>query len=143
MSERQLHLFRGRRQRGEVLPAPPEFALQCMVADSLRKWASDGWLWFHYPSGEKRNAITGARLKRAGVARGISDFLLLPPDGAPEPHCHCLELKRRGGRLSDHQIAFGLWCKANSYPFNVAYSYEEAISVLKRWGALKMGVQVQ
>jgi hypothetical protein len=78
-----------------------------------------------------------------GVLPGVSDLLLFPPLGASEPHVHCLELKRRGGRLTEAQAGFALWCKLNRYPHAVAYSYEEAVAILKGWGALRVGVHVQ
>jgi hypothetical protein len=38
-----------------------------------------GWQWTHLPFGEKRSAVTGARLKRMGTKRGWPDFILLSP----------------------------------------------------------------
>jgi hypothetical protein len=144
MSEpRQLHLFKSRRQRGLRPPAATEWAVHCMVADTLRRWASPNWIFTHFPAGEKRDAMTGARLKRMAVQPGIADFLFLPPAGATQPRTHFLELKRRGGKLSPAQCEFALWCRLNGYPFEVADSYEAAIAILKRWGVLRTGVHVQ
>lgn len=143
MTERQLHLFRSKRQRGEAAPSPLEFQTHCAVADTLRRWATPNWVWCHYPAGEKRADATGARLKRMGVLPGISDFLLFPPAGAPEPHVHCLELKRLGRRLSELQAEFQLWCKLNRYPFEVADNYETAVRILQGWGALRTGIHIQ
>jgi hypothetical protein len=147
MSERQLHLFRGRRQRGEVLLAPPEFKLHCMVADSLRKWLSHGWVWTHIPLGEKRDKVTGSRLKRMGVSPGWPDFIFIPPvfpakPGVP-PRPAFLELKRRGAKLTEHQAGFALWCRLNGCPHAVAYSYDEAVKILQELGVLRKGVHVQ
>jgi hypothetical protein len=142
MSGRQLQLFGARRQRGRQAPPPLEFAVHCMVADALRRWASPNWVWTHIPLGEKRSAVTGARLKRMGVNPGWPDFLFIAPrDENLRPHF--LELKRRGGQLTEAQAGFALWCKLNGCPYAMAHSYQEAVEVLKSWGALRAGVHVQ
>jgi hypothetical protein len=141
---RQLHLFRSKRQRGTVAPAPLEFAVHCMVADTLRRWATPGWIWTHLPMGERRDAVTGARLKRMGTQPGWPDLLLIPPLlGGDKARPHFLELKRRGGRLTEHQAGFALWCKLNDCPHEVADSYEAAVKILQAWGALMHRVKVQ
>jgi len=135
---RQLHLFGGPRQRGTAAPPPLEFVLQCMVADTLRRWATPGWLWTHVASGELRQPITAARLQRMGVQRGWPDFLLLAPGGRP----HALELKRRRtGRVTDEQDAFAQWCEVNGCPHAYVDTYPAAVAALKRWGAVRAGIE--
>ena len=135
---RQLHLFGGRRQRDVAPPSAPEFLFHCMIADTLRRWATPGWLWTHLPMGEERQPITAAKLKRMGVQRGWPDFILLAPHRGS---AHFLELKRRkGGKPTDEQAAFGYWCGANGYQHAFVYDYAEAIEVLKRWGAVRAGI---
>src|SRR5258707_4612835 len=95
----QLHLFKGKKQRGTKLPPPLEFALHCMVADTVRRWIRPGWIWTHIANGEKRDAITGARLKRMGVTARFPDLMFFGPRGRV---CF-LELKRPGGRLDENQ----------------------------------------
>jgi 'Cold-shock' DNA-binding domain len=63
---RQLHLFRGRKQCGIAPPVASEYQLHCAVADTVRRWIMPGWIYTHIASGEKRNAVTAARLKRSG-----------------------------------------------------------------------------
>jgi VRR-NUC domain len=140
---RQLHLFRSRRQRGMAPPPPLEFEVHCALADTLRRWAMPNWLWTHLPFGERREAITGARLKRMGTQAGWPDLILIPPRGHSIQRPHFLELKRRGGSLSEQQVAFALWCKLNDCPHAVANSYEAAVAMLQQWGALRTGVKVQ
>jgi hypothetical protein len=41
-----------------------EFAVQCSLVDALRKFAAPDRLWLHIGNGERRDAITGSRLKR-------------------------------------------------------------------------------
>lgn len=144
MTERQLHLFKSQRQRGVARPMPLEFPVHCMVADTLKRWASPGWVWTHLPMGERRDAITGARLKRMGTQPGWPDFIFIAPAlSARSMRPHFLELKRRGGRLTDTQSDFAQWCEANGCPHAVAHSYAEAVAALKGWGALWSGVKVQ
>jgi VRR-NUC domain-containing protein len=140
----QLHLFKSSRQRGVAVDVRgSEFQLQCAVADTLKRWAAPNWVYTHIPLGEERTTAAGARLKRMGTMPGFPDFILLPPAGAPEPHAHFLELKRQGGKLSELQASFQLWCMLNGYPFAVADSYEAALAILQQWGAVRTGVHVQ
>lgn len=142
MSERQLHLFRSKRQRGVAAPPPSEFELQCKVADDLRRWATPNWAWTHFPAGERRDDVTGARLKRMGLMPGWPDFILIAP-AQSHPRPHFLELKRPGGKLTEHQAGFALWCQLNKCPHAVTSDYRTAVRILQAWGALRSGVRVQ
>lgn len=135
---RQLDLLKGPRQKGVKPPPAPEFAIHCMVADTLRRWASDGWFWTHTASGEKRDKSTGARLKRMGLKPGLFDFLLIDPHGLH----YWLELKRKGEKLSDEQQAFQAILLKATVDHAMADSYYEAVRVLKYWGAVKGVVHV-
>jgi hypothetical protein len=141
---RQLRLFGPRRQRGVAVDySPSEFQLHCAVADTLRRWSAPNWVFTHMPLGEERTAAAGARLARMGTMPGWPDLILLSPNDHPIQRPHFLELKRRGGRLTELQAAFQLWCRLNGCPFAVADSYASAVEVLKKWGALRTGVNVQ
>jgi hypothetical protein len=143
MTERQLHLFKGRRQRGIKAPPPLEFAVQCALAGMLKKWSTPGWIFTHLPMGEKRPPGAGARLKRMGTARGWADLVFLAPRGHPIQRPFFLELKRRNGKLTELQAGFALWCQFNDCPHAVADSYEAAVKILQEWGVLRAGVHVQ
>jgi hypothetical protein len=135
MSEpRQLHLFKGRRQRGLRLPPGLEFHLHVSVADVLRRWIMPGWRWTHIASGEYRTPATAARLKRMGVQPGWPDLILLGPRGLG---VYFLELKRRGGKPTVEQHAFEEWCRDNGYPFAVTDDFKTATATLMEWGALR------
>jgi hypothetical protein len=140
---RQLSLFASRRQRGVAVDySPSEFQLHCAVADTLKRWSAPNWVFTHLPLGEERSALAGARLKRMGTMPGWPDIILIGPKDHPIQRPHFLELKRRGGRLTEPQSAFQLWCMLNGCPFAMAESYEAAIAILKDWGALRTGVHV-
>jgi len=145
MRPRQLNLLTGKPDR---IPAVSEFAMQCTIADALRRWAKPTWLWQHIPGGEERPAefidgkrvsFAGARIKRAGFNPGWPDFMLIAPMGK----LHCLELKRRGGQLSTEQAAFGVWCMTNGVPFTIARSGGEAFDTLTQWGVWRAEVKLQ
>jgi len=112
MTERQLHLFRSKKQRGVIVrPRTSEFQLQCQVAEVLRRWCSEWWIYTHLPMGEKRDPVTAMRLKRMGTMPGWPDFQFF----GPRREVAFLELKRPGGggRVSEEQLAVSTrlqWC---------------------------------
>lgn len=149
--DEQLPLF-GRRKRRPGRGSR-EFNLHVMVADVLERLATKGWQWTHLPFGEHRNPITGARLKRMGTKRGWPDFILLPPMEivpnilAPErrvslyPRPCFLELKRKGGKLTEEQHELMLWMIANGYIYVVADNFNTALDILREWGAIRSTVR--
>jgi hypothetical protein len=129
----QLHLFTRRKAR--KLPPAKEFATHCAVADLLRVSLSPGWIWFHYPAGENRDARTGARLKRMGTKAGVADFLFISP---PNGLFHALELKRGNLKPTPEQLEFLHQVKAAGGKANWCNSFDGAVAVLKHWGALRV-----
>jgi VRR-NUC domain-containing protein len=126
---------RHRRQR-------PEAAIHAAVCDHLRLRAKPRVLWLHPANGERRDAITGAKLKRMGVLAGASDLLLFRPGACP--HCgsarlegFALELKSDGGRLTDAQREF-LWRFSEVGGHTcVAEGLDRALAVLEQWEILR------
>lgn len=132
MSGEQLDLLT--RRKAKKPPPAKEFAIHCMVADTLRIACSPGWIWWHTPNGELRNRSTAGRLKRMGVKPGITDILLLSPQG----QLHALELKAKGDRPSTEQFSFmGVVCLSGGRA-QWADSFEAAIRILKDWGAVRV-----
>jgi hypothetical protein len=137
---RQLDLLKDpRRQRGTKPPPAKEFAVHCMVADTLRRALASGWIWFHPANGELRDDATGGRLKRLGVRPGVSDFILVAPAGG---RVHALELKRRGERPTEAQTAFLVAVRAAGGKAEWADSYQVAIEILAAWGALRRKIEI-
>lgn len=115
-------------------PPAPEFAVQCMVADTLRRFGARDWRWSHLPFGEYRTDATAGRLKRMGVMPGWPDFLLLSPAGTP----YFLELKRdKLGRLNDDQQDFADWCQAHGVAHAVRARFGDIVDQLQAWDALR------
>ncbi len=131
----QLSLFT--RRKAARPPPAREIALHCMVADTLRLSQAPGWYWMHYPAGELRAKATAGKLKRMGTKAGVADFLLFSP---PQAMLHALELKRRGERPSDEQDAFLRLVRAIGGKSDWADSYDEAIGILHRWGAVRVRI---
>jgi len=133
----QLSLFKGKRQRGVKAPAPLEFAIHCMIADTLRLQCK--WLYWHTPNGELRSIQTAAKLKRMGVKPGVADFLLVEPGRG---RMFGLELKRQGETPTDSQWDFGRTLIAAGGAWEWCDTYDGAIAILKRWGALPKGLTI-
>ena len=124
----------GRRPRARRCPLanPRELVLHKATVDLLRKIAKPEWRWSHFPSGEKRDVRTAARLKSMGLQRGWPDLVLIAPDG----RFHGLELKRVGEQLTDDQEDFQMWCIRHGVRYAVAWSIDEVMMILGAWGAI-------
>jgi hypothetical protein len=143
----QLNLFKSRRQRGTQPPPPKEFALHCVVADTVRRWILPGWIWTHFPAGEarpheivggKRISMTGARLRRMGLNPGFPDFQFFHAQG----RCAFLELKRHGEVGTEEQDSIGAHLKNAGHDYLLTDKIEEAIASLVAWGVLR-SIKVQ
>lgn len=130
---RQLHLFRGRKQRGSAPSAPSEFSLHVAVADLLRRWSLPNWEWVHLPFGEHRTAATAGRLARMGVRKGYPDFALFCADG----RVMFLEIKRPGAKLSPDQKRIADHMRRAGHAYEMADSIERAVAVLVAWGVVR------
>lgn len=121
------------RRARQTLPPPLEVQEHIAVVDALRAGCSSGWLWTHIPSGEERDKRVAAKLQRMGVQPGWPDLLLIDPEGM----VHGLELKRvKRGHLNKAQQAFATACQGRAVLYAVARGAEEAIAILRMWGAL-------
>lgn len=122
--------------RAKALPLPLELQSHIGVADALRAACRPLWLWSHFPAGEHRSVATGHRLKRMGLQKGWSDFVLM----SPEAMVHWLEMKRGKAPLTEEQEAFRDACWAIGVPWALARSLDEALHQLVEWGALPRSV---
>ena len=136
----QLHLFKGKRQRGIAAPPPREFATQCALADTLKRWCNPDWWYTALPFGEYRTPATANRLKRMGVRGGLPDFLFLHKLGDTA----WLELKRgKLGRLSVEQAMMLEYLTHRGDIMLMALSYAEAVAMLQDIGILPKTIKVQ
>jgi hypothetical protein len=96
-----------------------------------------GWRYTHIPLGEKRDKITGAKLKAMGVKPYWPDFIFIGPHFTFLPSFRCvtaiafLELKRKGRKLSKGQEEFKMWAISLGIPHCTADNLNDAIKFLK------------
>ena len=98
-----------------------------------------GWIYTHIASGERRDQVTAARLKRMGVTAGFPDLMFIGPRG----QVCWIELKARGGRLGEAQAAVAAHLVAAGHGYLCSNDYRDVIETLKAWGVLRVAVSVQ
>ena len=69
------------------------------------------------------NALEGARFKTLGVVAGVSDLILLAPNG----NTYLIELKDQTGKQSDHQKAFQQQATNLNHNYLIIRSLQEFI----------------
>ena len=83
------------------------------------------------PNGGKRNKIEAVRLKKEGVLAGVSDVFL--PVSRGKYHGMYLEMKVKGGKLSDNQKWWMSETTKQGYLSIVCYGWQEASETIKRY----------
>jgi hypothetical protein len=111
-----------------------EFRLSCAVADHLARILPPDVLHSHFPAGEARTAITGARLKRMGLQKGWADYLIFHPGGVL-----AIELKAGAGKASDEQCAFGNKLHALGGVYRICRSLDDVDAALSDAGVMARG----
>lgn len=135
---RQLHLFKGKRQRGTKAPAIKEFSLHAIIGDVLKRWCNPSWRYTHMPMGEKRDAATAGRLARMGVTGGWPDFMFVHESGAMA----WLELKRPGsGRPSEQQKQLAFFLMRGGHGYLLTDNFEDALAALRDWTIVPASVR--
>jgi hypothetical protein len=130
---RQLHLFKSRRQRGTAAPLAAEYQLHCAVVDTIMP----GGIFTHIASGEKREKVTAARLKRMGVAAGFPDLIFFGVNG----EVACVELKEASNRLSEAHQAMCAHLEGCGFPYLCTDGVDQAIEWLKDDGDIARRVR--
>lgn len=88
-----------------------------------KKWPELAQM-FAVPNGGQRHIAVAAKLKAEGVKAGVPDIFLPAPRGAA--HGLFIELKAKGGRVSDAQRAMLAALARQGYACLVCYGWEEA-----------------
>lgn len=86
-------------------------------------------LLFAVPNGGRRHPAVAAAMKREGVKRGVPDLML--PVARCGLHGLFLEMKAADGRLSPEQKRWRDMLIAQGYGVAVAFSFEDAKTVLE------------
>lgn len=86
---------------------------------------------FAIPNGGVRNIGTAVKLKKEGVLAGVPDlFLMIPMNGY---HGLWIEMKVKGGRVSDSQKEFIGAATLMGYPAVVCYGFDEAKNAINNY----------
>lgn len=83
------------------------------------------------PNGGSRHIVTAVNLKAEGVLAGVSDLFLMIPKG--EYHGMFIEMKAKGGNLSDKQKDFMGAATLMGYQAVVCYGFDEAKEAITKY----------
>jgi hypothetical protein len=86
---------------------------------------------FSIPNGGVRHIGTAVKLKKEGSMAGVPDlFLMIPMNGH---HGLWIEMKIKGGRVSDSQKEFMESATLMGYPAVVCYGFDEAKDAINKY----------
>jgi hypothetical protein len=122
-------------RRRRQIPISEE-AIHKAVIDALHFLHAPGVVFYHVPNGGWRHPTTAGRFVRMGVRSGVPDITIHLPGGRTA----FLELKAATGRLSPEQQRFMDQVAAIGCLTAVAYAIDEALEILRRWGAVRSPV---
>ena len=88
-------------------------------------------LLFAVPNGGRRDAKTGAILKREGVQAGVSDMILLCPN--KQYHALCIEMKTHEGSQSKLQKEWQEAVEEQGYKYAVCRSLDSFIKEVNEY----------
>lgn len=109
-----------------------------LTEDELQTWCIDyaervhpSLLVVHIPNGGQRHPVVAAKLKAMGTRAGVLDLLFILPNG----RVHWVEMKTKGGRVSDNQKAFMGLLDNRGHTHEVCWSQDEWMALCKRMAA--------
>jgi VRR-NUC domain len=111
----------------------PEHVFQVRLVKWLTENAYPDSVWFAVANGELRHINVALRLKAEGVRSGVPDLCFLLRHG----RTGWLELKVKGGSLSDAQRGFATKAKKLGHLWAPVKTLNDAAIVLKHWGVIK------
>lgn len=114
-----------------AMESPTEHQIQCAVIDFC---ALKGIPIFAIPNGGDRHVAVAVKLKKEGVKSGVPDLFI--PVIRPNFGGMFLEMKRKGGKLSDVQKFWLNQLEEEGYRVKVAFSVDEAIKAIEDYTAL-------
>jgi len=103
---------------------------QICVVDFLRMHPEKP-LFYAIPNGGSRNKIEAANLKKEGVVAGVSDLFIAEPRHGF--HGFYIEMKAKGGRVTEKQRQFLKRASKNGYEIAVCYGADDAIDLIKEY----------
>lgn len=111
--------------------SPTEHQIQCAVVDFC---ALKGIPIFAIPNGGDRHVAVAVKLKKEGVKSGVPDLFI--PIIRGKVGGMFIEMKRKGGKLSDVQKFWLNQLEEEGYRVKVAFSVDEAIKAIEDYTAL-------
>src|SRR4051812_41829474 len=87
------------------------------------KLAYPNILIFHCPNGGSRNGAEGAKLKKMGVLKGVSDVIVMHPKGIHTGLV--MELKVKPNKPTEDQYEFMRRARGAGWMARVCYSFDE------------------
>lgn len=108
-----------------------EHQIQCAVVDFC---ALKGIPIFAIPNGGDRHVAVAVKLKKEGVKSGVPDLFI--PVIRSNYGGMFLEMKRKGGKLSDVQRFWLDQLEEEGYRVKVAFSVDEAIKAIEDYTKL-------
>lgn len=141
MSDYDLAVYR--RRNGEPdLPLPPKPRKrpsneESRIQQAVIRWWSVAcrqhglpeFLLYAIPNGHRRDAVTGAILKKEGLRAGAPDLNLDVPTA--KYHGLRIEVKTASGKPSPEQVAFIGELRARGYMAGCAYGYDDAVRFIQ------------
>lgn len=111
--------------------------LQIHVVKLLEAYGRPDIEWHHVPNGADRHPAVAAKLKLAGVKRGVADLKFVI-EGQPI----AVELKTEIGTLSADQLDWRKTFERAGGKYFVAFGLQEAIGVLKGIKAFRQNINI-
>lgn len=105
-------------------PSQEEYRLQVSIVKylSLKQNQRKDFIFFAVPNGEKRDQVTAAKLKAAGVLSGVSDLILVFKNKVV-----FVELKTLKGKQSPNQVLFEGQVKKLGYDYIIWRSLDDCV----------------
>lgn len=110
----------------------PEDEIQRAVFKHIAQRGARGLFAFAVPNGGYRRPAEAAILKGLGVTAGVPDVIAVH-----EGRCYALELKAKGGKLSENQEKAGRALEAAGARWAVCEGLDAALFTLENWGLLR------
>lgn len=104
-----------------------ESKIQIAIMDYLNRALPANYRAIHVPNGGRRDAITGARLKREGVKAGFPDIQIIRND---DGYSAFIEVKTAKGALSPAQKEWRDWFERGQAAYAVVRDIEDVEAFL-------------
>ncbi len=128
-----------------VADAWAQFGPQSFISSQKAGVPELRWLHAIHNQGHG-DAVRGAKAKAEGVKAGVADVFLPVCKWRPDENIVCaglyIEMKKPSekpvkatskGGVSDEQKAFAMFVEKQGYQWNVCYSWQEAVEVIKEY----------